>query len=895
MSSPLVTHAKQHVWCATNQDYQHHVNLPRITPNRGVINKYPVLWDVVCVPPTTSRRDYFHFYQIGNLPVETFNLVLGVDKWVNYMDLNKTSNILIDVYMVSGAIIPRDHIWLTRLYNGNIIVAIKNDFKYDYGVCNKTNFNGVPYLEKFTLDNSAVIMRFYSNAYFSSVGYLSSAVSSAEPIRTVYTKINNSNDFNTFMDDCSAVENIFGKAGLGVYYLDGFVINRPLGFMDEYTNHTLGFMWDESFKFEQYFDIKGLPAFISTKNLGVRKYLLTCNKTYTHVDYHDDVDFYIVNKVTGKGIYYNRNARFGLTMITHNSYALNADVIESYIQAHEFLGSIDNCAVRVMVRHGGRKNGLFNQKNRIEELYRLDYEDIIGAHVNTPSLVPVWQATTLEKSAYVELMSAPSHLIDDKMVIDAYGYNGLCTSFANPVVPVIGGEFLVPDVARSVDKHTGLGNRSVYCYDANGVYRGYFVDTTVSSVIRLPTAHRGTTTTVECLNAVTSTTEVQAWVNDDVVSDDLTQYGFRCYVSPSDVNGVLHRWEDVTDSNLYTYTKSSPGKRASISWNWNLLSQMDLYPAVKTNKNIHLYNWSKSAAMEYDGCLEFEVKASFYWNKNLEYRTLTLPQGVVDVFVNGLSLIRNVDYIMNWPRIVIINRNINNTPDLKVTIRSYGFGDPRSVKPFVPNETGFVKGGMISINGVYDVRNSKCVRLIVDNKLVDVKSASYGERAGPTNFVDGKAYSVCDYVIPLDNLLKDNITWTLYKESLDIDKRVSDYLTPRLPEFKTIKPVINVTRLPVISPVVSSILHVFKNGHDFDNLVPDNYTYEDVRKWFKPFAWLLDYDPAHLNLDENYFRIEPHASSNVMTISQKQYEFLEWVIELHLNNRVDLTTNVQIG
>lgn len=894
MESPLVTHAKLNVWCATNQDFQHHINLPRITPDRGVLRQYPVLWDNLAVPPTPKGRDYFHFYQIGHLPAKTFDFIAKENEWINYIDLNKDNNILIDAYMVSGGIIPRDHIWVTKLYNKNIVVAIKSNLDIDFGLADKSYFDNVAYNDPFTLDNNQVIIRFYSNAYFDKVSYIKNAIDPKQPIRMVYKKIKSQEDYTNFMMQSSNTEREFGVNGLGVYYQDGFVIHKPVGYNSSFIGRYFGFMWDESFKFEKYYPIKHLPAFISEKNRGVRKYLLVTDDVYDSVDYHDDIDFYIVNTLTGKGVYFNRNFRFALTMVTHNSYAINAEAIETYIQMHSFLGSIDNCSIRMMVRHGGRQVGLLNQKNRIEELYHLPLTQIVEAHVNTPSLVPAWRAAALEGSSYIELLSAPSHLITNELVIDAYGYNGICSQFANPLVSVKAGEITVPEIARVPDKKNNLGYRSMFAYDNTGKYLGYFSNNSLSPYAGVPNEFR-TAVNVECINGELSTDAVSAWINVDVTDNEIEQYGFRCYVSSGDMYGILNKWEDVTDSKLYTYTKSTRTTPAKIKWNWGLLSQANLYPAVKSNKTVHVYKWSKPSNVAYDGCLEIEVKATQQWGNTKQRKPLGLPPGNVDVFANGLSLIKDVDYFMNWPTIVIVNRDINRSKTIDISVRSYGFGDPRSSKPFEPQEVGFVKDGMLSINGVYNVRNNKCVRVLVDNKLVKMGSKNYGEYLVGSNYTDGKPYSISDYVLPIENLIPGRDTWELYEETLSIDKTVSDYLTPRLPENRALTPSVNVSRWTVISPVVSTILHAFKNEFKFDNFISDNYTSEDLIKWFAPFKWLLEFDPAYHNVDENYFRIEPHSNASVMTVTQKQYEFLEWIIVIHLNRRVDLTSNVKIG
>lgn len=894
MDSPLVTHAIKNVWCATNQDFQHHINLPRITPDRGVLSQYPVLWDSLAVPKTPSGRDYFHFYQIGHLPAKTFDFIGKENQWISYEELNRDNNILIDVYMVSGAIIPRDHIYITQLYNKNIVIAIKNNFRIDYGTCNKSYFNGVTYNEKFTLDNSSIIARFYSNAYFDKISYIENAVDPKQPIRHLYRVIKSQEDYTQFTMQSNLIEIEFGQSGLGIYYEDGFVVNKPMGYNPNLIGKQLSYMWDESFKFQKYFDIKHLPTFISEKNRGVRKYLLVCDNDYDVIDYHDDVDIYVVNNLTGKGVYYNRNGRFGITMVTHNSYALNADIVEGYISAYSFLGSIDQCSIRLMIRHGGRESGLLNQKNRINELYKLSYEDVVNAHIYTPSLVPAWRAVTLEQSDYVNLMSAPSNLITNDLVINAYGYNSLCTQFANPLIDVKNNELLVPEIAKLPDKKTNLGNRTVFCYNAEGLMIGYYHNSSLAPFVGIPTEYK-TAKLAECINTKLTTDEVDAWINIDVEDNDLEQYGFRCYVS-TEVNGnILNEWEDVTGGNLYTYTKRTLTTPATIKWKWSLLTQAGLYPAVKTNKMMHVYTWSKPSNVKYDGCIELVVKATQKWGNTKQKKELGIPPGNVDVFANGLSLIRNVDYYMNWPTIVIINRDVNRSNVINIVVRSYGFGDPRHSKPFEAQETGFVKDGMLSVDGVYNVRNNKCLRVIVDNKLVKAESKNYGEYALGRNYTDGKPYSISDYILPLENLLGEHDTWELYEETINIDNTVSNYLTPRLPERAAINPIVNVSRWTVISPVISTLLHAFTNNFNFDNFVPDNYTNEDVEKWFKPYKWLLPFDPAFNEVDENYFRIEPHSNTSVMKITQKQYEFLEWIVALYLNDRVDLTTNVIIG
>lgn len=894
MQNALIKHAIENVWCAPNQDFQHHIKLARITPNGGVLHGYPLLWDELVVPVTDNKKTYFHFYQVGGLSSVPFDFLPKVNEWINFVDLNQQNNILIDAFLASGAMIPRDYIWVSQIYNNNIVIAIKVDYKIDYGICNRTNLGGVVFNERFTLDNSQVILRFYSNAWFENSDYIKTAIDYKQPLRYVHKQIKNMNDYNSFVNECDVIRNTFGTRGLGVYYLDGFHIPRPIGFSSSYVGKHLSFMWDESFKFQQNFPIRYLPTFISKKNIGVRKYLLVCDNVYDMIDFHDDIDIYIINAKSQKGVCYNRTANFGLEQITHNAYALNADIVEYYIEAHSFLGSIDQCMIKIMVRQGGVKNGLLNQKNRIEEMYLLPYEKIVNTFINVPSLVPEWRAAELENSAYMELLNADSNKISEDLILKAYGYNALTDIFATPLFKLSDNQFQNTAITNIPDETTREGVRSYFCYDESGFLLGYFEDQTTNLNTFLPDSLATKTRMIESFNMSVSKEKLPIWFDTDIEHKDLKQYGFACYLGTKTNTGILE-WDDVTDTNLYEYDPGGRNKLPSIKWKWNVIAQENMIPAVLNFKGMNIYEYQYGTDVQLDGCVNITLKAQHVSNVDNIYKPVEIPPGTVDVFVNGYSLIENVDYYMKWPTIVIVNRDFNRLKDAKILVRTYGFANPKTMQPYEPREVGFVKDGMLSVNGHYDVRTNKPLRVIVENKLVNPDTKNYGEYLIGNNHTDGRPYSINDYIIPIENLTTKANTKKLYEECLEIDKRVGDYLTTMLPENKSPTPMVVGSRWVVISPLISSLIYSFKHGYDFDKTVGDNFNNQDVEKYIQPFKWLLEFDPAYHNVDENYFRIEAHAENSVINITQKQYEFLELVIKLHLNDRVDLTNVTAIG
>src|SRR5699024_2031537 len=144
---------------------------------------------------------------------------------------------------------------------------------------------------------------------------------------------------------------------------------------------------------------------------------------------------------------------------------------------------------------------------------------------------------------------------------------------------------------------------------------------------------------------------------------------------------------------------------AKIVWNWSLLDQAGLYPAIKTNARIHLYSDTHEVGTDRDGCVNVTVRARQVWSGDYVYRTQSVPPAQVTVFANGYSMIEDIDFYMHWPRIVIVNKDINNSATVEIIVRSYGCGmSPKGgglARPYKPREIGFVKNGRLSSNDQY--------------------------------------------------------------------------------------------------------------------------------------------------------------------------------------------------
>lgn len=904
MSTALTAHARQNVWAEPAQDFQYNIGLARLTVDGGVIHSQNVLWHVVKVPKVEGRT-WFHIYQIGQVPPKLFSIEIPDNTWVKVSDLAVSESMIIDFYLESGAMIPRSRAWVMRDLSKNFVVALEHNRKFDYGTDVRVDkYTGVAANRKITLDNDRVIARFYVNAHFSNYSFRDQAVNPLQPIQMNYMRIRDSTDFENFMIQCSNITLSFGRQGKGIYYKDGFAINRPTLYDPSLIGRELGFMWDESFKFEQFFDLKDLHPFTSELDLNRKKWILFTDSEYDIIDFHDDIDFYLVRRdaVGFKGVYISRVKDYSIRMLTHSAYSIDAELLEYYVKTHSFLGSLSECSVYAMVRQGGKLQGLINQKNRIEELYSLgSREAIIDAMVNTNSVVPEWRAPLLENSAYTALMRADSYQIDVGLVQDAYGFSTVTQIMCPPVHAVkrIGDrqQIQVPPGLQIPDNVNGYARRCAFCYDSKGRMVNYFSDASSDIYIDIPPEVTGTET-VEVFNGLIDD-DSGTYVNMDVTNNDLEQYGFRCYVSTMFALTPLEDWEDITgDSVWYTYTVGDNTDDAKIVWNWALLSQAGLYPAVKTNAKIHLYTYTQEIGNERDGCVNLLIRARQVWAGEYTYRVQKVPPAQVTVFANGYSLIEGIDYYMKWPNIVIVNKTINNTETIEIIVRSYGCGmSPASgglAVPYKPREVGFVKNGRLSSNDQYDIHNDKNLRIVVADEFKRRDQVNFAEdNLGPLS-VDGRPYSIEDYILPIENYTINRRTNEFYDEVIDIEDRVSNYLTQWKTEPVWGQNVIVEKKWEVVSPVLTALCYAIKNGYAIDENTNENFDNLEVDVWLKPYAWLLDYDPAHLNIDTGFIHISPHPFNEQISMTQKQYELLETIIKLKLNNLVDLSQFIKI-
>ena len=893
--SVLIQHAKENVWCEPNQDAYHTFKPHRISSNLGSAGRIQISWYQVNLP--TSYPDRYHAYHIGKVDADRIGLKLEPGMWVNTKDLMEANRALIDAYLTNGVILPKENVFVCILSDYSVVVVVKKT-QLDLGLVRYTEDilnrgQSVPY----RVDSGQFFIRFYRNMRFSTGSWQAIAMDALTPIRSIQMKTNSISNYTNFISQVAAVRSRFGNQGAGIFYRDGYIENLPDFFNTKYLSKTLGYVYDASIKSIQFHKLKGLRQFDSTLDEGKSKYIVLSTTDYESIDYLDDVDFYIVERMSPtdfKGVFFNRYMKDSMRMITHNAWSLNVDYINSLINDHQF--NVNNVEVMLVLRQGALLRGLVHQKNRIEELYRLGRVTILNILAGSITAVPEWHASALEASAYCELMGVDEFEITEDLVVDAYGYNAI-TEAVEPVlknVGELGGNSQIPvDTLFTVADSQGQGARAIFCYDESRELIGYYGNADLSNLEILPPEYSSQTNLIEMFHAKIDELWDGTYYDKDVASADLSFWGYRCYVAPM-VNGVPgEAWYDVTDGAFYTY--SVIDGIPNIKWNWGLLDNANFYPAVRINGVMHVYNATlPNSEADYDGVIQVTVGSQSDQFGTEVVRPMYLAPAVCDVFMDGRLLIRGVDYHAEWPKLIIVRRPSKVINETEIVVRTYGCCDSDTMLPYTEREAGFVKGGILSVDGEYDIRNDRSVKVNIAGRLYDKSEVRFAEDMDGIVVTDGLPYIVEDYITPIEPYSGyDTVEQRMLSYALD--RKVQAYLTTKLTETAPTLPTVVFERWRVFSPLLNAIIHEMLYGNSFrDQNLDIRYGNIEVESWLSPYKHLLNFDPAFLGFDENYIVVYPHLWQDPIEVSRLQYLFLQYIIRNYLSNRVELSQSVNV-
>lgn len=849
----LIDHALKNVWCSPRQDLQVIFEPAMISSTRGTHSTAPHMWGNVGLP---TARDQYFLYQIGQLHPRLVGLFPSPNVWMKASEMMERENLIFDVYANSGKKLARFETWVLLTRERNLLIAVKEQRQIA------------------DLRTDPLYIRLYSNSYFSS----DRADPLFDQVQCKGKRISSAAEALEFQRDYHLLRD--SGRGYTMFYVNGVYVDdyRP---SDVRIGDIVEYVYDSTVKTTVDLRIGDLGTFDSLLD-SKRKYLLHYAGEQVGgvgIDYRDDIDVYLIKKTTAgrwDGVYYHKNQNDALRMVTHRDYSIVVPYVLGYTVQRPQWTDVNDLTVRLVIRNSGYQRPLMDEHHRIKELYKLDEADITSAMLGIDASVGVWHAASLENSYYPKIMDAYSADVDTLKVQYAYGYNAIGKIVADSPLPVenISGR-------RTVRLPYALQvNSTLFEYDANGTLLGYHNHAAGVEY----TVLRPQTELVEGMVGRGSY-RVGTTFNQQIVTL-APGAGYRFYMTQIQDGQVRNdQWVDVTgDNTKYLVTGNS------ATW----LVDLDLFAVcVRSDRDFLVYDLDLQPT---NGLLKFSVQGEAFYPGGPQEDVVHIPYGNVDVWLNGKALVEGLDFVVKWPEIVIVNKtHLVPGNKQKITVRASSFcNSDLTMLPI--KEYGFVRYGHLSRNDRFNVRDDKVTRIIVNGRVMAKSQLEFieDEPVLPSSVPNGSPYVIEDVVIPLTGLVDNQNTYTLRQRSLLVDTAVENYLSIKKPEPVPTLPDQILERYAVYSPFCSTIMYDMINGvitmDNFQGFYADNA----VLNRLEDYEYLLEYDPVIRGVDTRYVNVHPHNLVTETILDIYQYKFLERVIRLYLDNKVDLTSFVSI-
>lgn len=861
----LIDQALIQFWSSPRQDVQHVIEPERITRLNGAWNTVEVLFDRYPLPEPNVR---FHVYQVGQLYPTLLGLFPVQNQWVSLAENCNRLKMMVNIYSDKGIEMPRFSTWYMVTKDRNLLLAVKEQPNIDID-----------------LNQEKLYFRVYSGAWFKGDNVLDMN----EYVRVTGKEIKIPREISELKDEYERIRR--PAQGLPLLYVNGRKTN-VLNLSELKIGDCVEWVEDTSIYRYVEFNIENLPTFVSTRD-DMRKYLLHYRLTENQgvrIESNDDVDFYIVRKdpegqnpaITG--FYYHRNKEEAVRNVTHRDFSLSTHYVGEFTKQETPRyfedKSMKGWTVQMYIRKSGfMDRGIPFVHERLRELYKLPDNYLVKALLGIDSVVEEWKAAHLENSPYVRIMGWPDYSLEQRMVEDAFGYNAVTK--------------LVGDTPSKVEAHSGRNvvnlpymlqsYSSGFEYDEYGRLTSYHSH--ASGLRYLP--RESNTQVVEMIGGYASHGLDETF--NQVVSHWQKNFNYRFYRKAKTVDA---RWEDVTGEGVYEIDEEN----GQVRW----LHDMNAYDCiVRSDKNILIQE--EEFVMTHD-----LINIPFYSIQNRDgiakKYLLEVPLLEVDVFLNGYSLVEGVDYHVDGNRVVIINKKHLNQPTTtqrqKVLIRSYGFPDKDFLRE-PKDDVGFVRYGVLSRNNRFDLRDDRVMRMTVGGRLIhrdDLRFSENDSSVGLRWDLEGQPYEIKDILVPFRDLIEQD-HYQFRKRSQETDRRVSDYMSRFLVDKPKNHAQAIPDRWPVFSPYFSAVYNTFKRGKFKLSDIQRHYDDDFIRTYLAGFEDLLRVDPTQVDTsaDEEFVIIHPTPYNTVIEIDVWLYAFLERVIKVMLNGRIDMTPFFRIS
>ena len=856
----LLDQALLKLWSSPRADNQHILEPTRISKYNGAWNYVDAGMNRYTLPKANTA---FHVYQIGQIYPALLNLFPRQDQWVKISDNCNELNVLVNLYNQKGIELPRFDCYYLVTLDRNVLIACKLQPRI-----------------AIDLNKEPLYIRVYANTFFQGSNFNNSK----HYIKISGTTVKNQETILDIKRDYDAIRKASSQTP---YLFINGIKSNILNLETVKVGDVVEVVEDTSIYRYVEFRVNKLPTFDSKRDLK-RKYLLHYQSRLDvslGIDYNDDIDVYIVRKDPKgvnplySGYYYHRNNEDAMRNVTHKDYSLAVPYVTEYTKQldsyYEEDQTNDGWVIQLYIRKSGWVRPLVFTHDRLLELYKLEDRYVYQALLGRDSVVDEWRADNLENSPLMRLVSWRDYNIPREMVEDAWGYNAVSK--------------MVGDTPSKVELYNNqrivklplMLRRYVtaFEYDNDGLLIGWYNHVGGSHY----KVRDSRTASVELIGGVVGNVVDEYYNVRSVTSDEWVEFQYRFYRRLKD---PLGEWEDVTHSNLYIKTDKG--------YEW--LLDMNKYDTlVRSDKSIVVTRHSIRIRR---GVLKATLTYPANRGDGVQTYLQEVPFSELDVFLNGYSLVYGIDYNVVDNVVYVTNKRYLDNPSNKdqiLVIRQYGLTGNKARAPL--EDIGWVQHGLLSRNNKYDIRDDRVLRIVVGGRLKHREDLSFSEldTGVSVGVANGLPYEIKDLLVPLRNIVEqDHLEYRL--RSNNLDNKISLYMTRFIKEPKktNLSPI--TSYWAVYSPFCSALIADIKSGKLNTNVFIERKDDDYLREFVKDYNYLLATDPTQDDVyyDSDFMRIHPTFALEEQTLSIIQYHFIERVVKLLLNDKVDLSSFIKI-
>ncbi|AGB07161.1 hypothetical protein [Vibrio phage VP4B] len=850
--TPLARYAIKDMYSNPGTGRQFQLMLTQVSPDVGYINTFQFMGRYRKTP---IERDYFMIYNMSGFDGSTWNFhelftrMDPVDQWINVAKICKERGMIIDIYGDDGRLYPRDKCWIMSTYDGQQLLAIQKLRAF------KQSWKEPRYVHCYTIQTE-VYNPLTNNQQLDWPRFSSNNDNSAEEkdrMKIIYAEY-------------------LKLPGLTSVYLNGYLWDGFPADANLLNAEVIEITNDPSVWKTESYEVGSLPNFQSKRD-NVRKLIIHPPKVEGEFGYQyvADVAFYLVNRKR-RGVYLNRNEASHFRQLTHRDYAVSASLVDDKSSMEELLNE-DRPQLLLVYRRNNYAQEIPYESNGVRWLYRMNDENIVGALIGINSTMKEWLAVNLEQSPTNEFLTIPYKDITHELAVESIGYNRatqvLCASPMSYDAST-GMELEVPPACRN--------ELTMFEYDPDGLFLRMRHLSRVNFV--KPNSDVGL---VEFFPGKPGR-RIHAEAGRGVMNVDPNTTP-RFYVQAVTTEGE-YAGERIPAIEGKDYTFD----RDTGNVTWTLLSKMFIGVILYNDQTLY-----KEFTLDHiDNSLTFSITREWLQGGLL----MDVAPANIMVIMNRHSLIENVDYVVDFPDVHILNHQYLKDGGNDFVLYCSEWSPIDDKTPLEQSELGYVTGGVIGHNLRYNLREDRVTRTTIDGKVWDPALVPVAELDAPSellNTLNGKPYGVKHWYLPLrDWVAYDNTAG--WEEARDRDRRMSQYLTlfAKKPEPTVIPSLMDKYR--VFSPFMNMVVNRILLGLlELDDLPSgESYSKDYVLRKTADFQWLLKYDPVERDYDVRYFAVFPYVQQHTALVEAKELIFIQRVNEVFLKSRININGHFEV-